>query len=338
MRRCEGSRADERGVTLAEAMVALFLVSVVTLLFYGLLIGTLRVNMMLESRNDLTTIGQRVVNDIKDEILQSRVLFEDDTVGNGYVSALVIPSSFPVLTGSELPVIDQTGTLVPDTSTRRTGNSLLVVRSEVPESVFVDHDSDSSTPDIEILADRYHFQYVYVSQRSGRSFHQLGYFLDLIQARSHTYADYFQLQGLSPGVRAQVASQLNALGITMAWDPQQPASQAFYQIGSGGSLSGPVSHNIAIKEANSLVPEFAGGRISGGMEYSVGVHTTPPLQTVDPINLFALQSGSFPSGFEVLVVGSSSSRKVLVRVVLLSQQLDRLNSHVNIVTGTTSEF
>jgi len=328
----------ERGITFIEVMVALFLVSIVSILYYSLYIGTMRVNMFLESHNDLTTVGQRSVNRIKDEITQSRTLFQDDTVGRDYVSALAIPAGRPVLPGTLLPLIDSTGTLVPDTSTRRVGNSMLLAREEQPLSLTIDHDGDPGTADVEFLADRYHFEYLYLTRNTDRSLRGLGYYLELIQARSGVYADYFQLSGLPVTTLQAVASDLVAAGITVAWDPGQPANLAFYTIGVGGTLTGPLSHTIALPEVASMMPEFRGGRVEGNMVYSVGVQTDPPLPTSDPVNLFAQASGTFPGGFESLIVGPASSRKALVRLVLVGEYADKINSSVNTVVATTSEF
>ena len=66
---------------MAEVSVSLFLLSIISLLFYQIFIGTMRTNMMLESHNDLAMLGQRSVNFVKEEVLQSKVLYQDDSRG-----------------------------------------------------------------------------------------------------------------------------------------------------------------------------------------------------------------------------------------------------------------
>lgn len=227
---------------------------------------------------------------------------------------------------------------MPDSTTRRTGNSLLLLREQVPSSYWVDHDADSGTADVEALADLYTFEYIYLTQNPARSFKGLGYYLDLISAGSQQYASYVQVSGMTSAARAAVAQRLSADGVTYALDPWQSAGQAFYQLASDGTLTGPVDHAINLNRSESLLPEFRGGRIAGKMNYSVGVQLNPALPTLEPINLYAQANGAFPGGMETQIVGSSSARKVMVRLILLAEYGNKLNSHVNVVTSTTSEF
>jgi hypothetical protein len=307
-------------------------------MFYQLFIGTMGTNMMLESHNDLATLGQRSVNTLKEEILQSKILFQDDTRGQGFLSKLVLPSAYPVLSGTLLPIIDESGTLEPDSTTRRTGNSLLLLREQTPTSYWIDHDADGGTADIEVLVDLYSFEYVYLSPNTTRSFKQQGHYLDLVRAQSEEYANYVQLAGLTPTARAALATQLSNDGVDYAVDPWKDVTQSFYSVESGGTLNGPLTHNVTLDEYESLLPEFRGGRVSGKMTYSVGIQRDPPFHTADPVNLYAQPSGNFPGGLETLIVGSASSRKVLVRLALHADYGDKINSHVNVVTSTTSEF
>jgi len=319
-------------------MVALSLLMVTSALYYSLFIGTMDINVFLESHNDLTTIGQRSINIIKDEVGQSRVLYQEDTVGQSYRTALSLPSLRPQLTGSLLPIVDPNGVIEPDGATRRVGNSLLIAREELPLSTWVDHDADSNTPDVEFLVDLLRLEYFYLGYNNDRSFMGRGYYLDLIRTRSVVYADYFQLSGLTPAIGQLVAADLNARGITTAWDPAEAAGLAFFSISNTGLLSGPVATTIDMSDFESLMPEFRGGSIQGKIEYTVGVQADPPLSTSDSVNLFAQRSGDFPSGFETLIVGPSSARKVFSRVVLLSEHRGKVTSAVNTVISTTAEF
>lgn len=319
-------------------MVAMTILMVVSAMYYSLFIGTMDINTFLESHNDLTTIGQRSVNVIKDEVSQSRLLYQEDALGQSYLAVMNLPSLRPKLSGSLLPVIDQNGVIEPDGGTRRVGNSLLVAREELPLSIWVDHDSDTNTPDVEFLVDLLRLEHFYLAYNYDRSFTTSGYYLDLIQTRSVAYADYFQLTGLTPTVLQLVAADLNAQGITTAWDPTLAANQAFFSISSAGVLNGPVAASIDMSDFKSMMPEFRGGRIQGSIEYSVGLHANPPLPTADPVNLFAQESGDFPSGFETLIVGPSASRRVFSRLVLVSEHRGKFDSTANTVISTTAEF
>jgi hypothetical protein len=328
-----------RGFSVTELLVAVILLTLVSMLFYELLVGMVRVNVHLESSNDLTTLSQRAVNVIKDELLQSRAQFEDDALGNGYLGALVLPPAMPALAGSELPLIETSGSLVPDSGSRRTGNSLLVARPELPQRLWIDHDDDAGTADVEFLGDTFYFEYFYLSQNTERQFDRFDYYLDLIRARSEPYADYFLISSLDPIPAREVAAALYADGVRYAWDSGKPIDQAIYQIQATGSLTGPIgSPTITLSQAESMLPEFRGGRVSGSMDYSVGIQTPTPMQRIGPVNLYAQSSGPFPGGFEVLVVGPPASRKALVRLVLLAEHRGELKSQTNVITGTVSSY
>lgn len=319
-------------------LVALSLLLVVAAMYYSLFIGTMNVNNFLESHNDLTTIGQRSTNHIKDEVSQSRRLYQEDAIGQSYRAAMSLPSLRAELSGTLLPVIDPAGAIQPDGGTRRVGNSLLLAREELPLSIWVDHDADSNTPVVEYMIDRLRLEYFYLAYNYDGSFMTRPYYLDLIQTRSVVYADYFQLSGLNPTVGQLVASELNSQGITTAWDPSLAANQAFFQISSSGVLSGPVSAAIDMSDFGSLMREFRGGSIQGKIDYSMGFQTDPPLPISEPVNLFAQRSADFPGGFETLIVGPSSARKVFSRLVLISEHKGKVNSVTHSVISTTAEF
>jgi prepilin-type N-terminal cleavage/methylation domain-containing protein len=326
------TRRAAEGFTIIEILVVLFLMSIVSLIFYQLLDGTISASMYMESHNDLSTFGQQAVNAIQTEIHQSKMLFQDDSLGNAYRNALQVPATYPVWggnAGSRMPLFDEsTQQLHPDTGTgsdRRVGNCLLIARQLAPLTIDVDTDGDDNN-DSQVLADRYRFQFYYLSPNSKRSFRGSGYYLDLVESRSVIYSDYFQLINLSDQpaarpVRQQVGRALYVRGITQSWDPGQSPDTAFHSIDEDGILSeDPITDPLIETTARSLLPQFAGGRISGNMDYSVGFMPASghrfPVRTKVPV--FAQPDETFPGGLEFLVVGPTGSRKVLTRLVLFS--------------------
>jgi len=290
------------------------------LVVYSIMDQTLRVTMFNESHNDLTTMTQRATNTLQTEIVQARQVFQEDSDGAAYRAALQIPSRYSAWTTTLLPVIQSDTTLTPDSATRFTGNSLLIVRQLEPISINYDDDGDSNTPDIEFLADRYRFEYFFLSPTSTRTFSSSAYTLDLLQSTSIEYADYFQLSALTRPQLQAISAKLTASGITTAWNPGQPIASAFYSIPSSGNWSAAIARPaIDIASTSSLLPELKGGRISGRMDYSVAFGSYPlPL----PIAKFAKPDASlpaFPSGFEVKIAGPAKSRKVMTRVLMMAR-------------------
>ena len=330
---------DQRGLTLPEVIVTLFLMSILSLMFYQLYIGTIQTTMFLESNNDLAAFGQVAVNEMKLELMQSRMLFQNDTLGQAYVTALSFPTGAGLLTGSRLPTINTNGIFEPDaTGETFTGNCLLDARQLPALEAWIDHDADSSTSDIEYLVDRYRFQFYYLSQDAKRRIVPLNYTLDMLEFKSQIYGDYFQLSGLDATMRDAVGTALYAEGVRFLWDPGETPSSAFYSLASDGAISGPVSHDITSSEVISLLPQMKGGRVSGNMTYSVGIERDPSFETTDEISIYAQTNALFPSGLEFQITGPTGARKIFARLMLIAQYRDKINSHANTVTITTAEY
>ena len=313
----DDARRHVRGFSLIEVTVTLAVVSALMLIVYSIMDQTLRASMFNESHNDLIIMSQRAMNAMQTETVQARQVFQEDADGAAYRSALQIPSRFPQWTPSLLPIL-QTGddTMTPDTTTRYTGNSYFIVRQLEPMSIFYDDDGDARTPDVEFLADRYRFEYFFLSTNASRKFSSSPYTLDLMQSTSIEYADYFQLSNLARAGVQSIGAKLITAGITRAWNPGQPLASAFYTIPANGVWGAAINQPaIAVASTISLFPELGGGRISGRMDYSVAFGTYKlPMRiamygtTINP-----------PAGFEVKIAGPAKSRKVMTRVLLMSR-------------------
>lgn len=317
-------RTNERGVTLVEMMVSSALLLVVSTVFYSVFIASQRAGQVVESQTDLAQHGQKVLNDLKATIIGSRFLAQDDALGQGYLAKLSLPTGFAAEAGSRLPEIKVDGAFVPDGAGETiTGNSLLVARQLPPTEV-----TDASTAK-KYLVDRYQLRYVFLDRNPARRFKDFAYYLDLVQADSPVLFDHEQLDALPSGARKAAQKQGE-----YAWKVGQDAASAFYTLNSSGTLVPFGGSAKVAMTARSLLPLFAGGRVSGAMHYSVGMTTAPALKTPDPVNLFAQPQDSFPGGFEVLAVGPAGARKVMFRLALLAYFDRRISSKVTTVTAT----
>jgi prepilin-type N-terminal cleavage/methylation domain-containing protein len=320
-------RRSERGFSLIEITVTLAIVSVIMIVTYQLIEQTMTATMFTESHNDLAVMSQKAVNAIQTEVLQARLVLENDATGNQYRSALSFPTAPSVWTTSLLPVIDpSTSTFTTDAATERfTGNTLLLVRQLPPLSILYDHDDKKGTSDIEFLADRYAFQYFYLRKDGSQSFAGSGQAADLMRATSEQYVDFFQLSGVSaePG---NLVKKVIAAGYKHAWDPGKPLDSAFYPLADAkdGDFDEPVkTPTIPIVSVRSMLPGLFGGRISGRIAYSVGFPkpTGPAFPIPQPLAVFARTDASlpgYPAGFEVKIIGPSRNRQVLTRLVLMA--------------------
>ena len=326
-------RSSQRGFSLMEITVVLAIVSMVMIVVYSMIEETLRVTLFNESHNDLAILSQSAVNTVQSEVQQTRFAFEEDALGAAYRNALVMPTGVTAWPDSRLPVFDAAGEIQPDTGTQRfTGNSLLLARQLEPLSVTYDHDGVSGTPEVEFLADRYRFEYIYLSRSNVKSFSGSGMTLDLLMSRSAEYADFFQLDSLDDPATGRIAQKLIAAGLTRAWNPGVALNSAFYTLAGAtdGSFNAAIhGATIPIVHTTTLLRPFfgvhddeqrlAGGMgISGRIDYSIafGSFAVPT-----PVRVFARPDPAkpgFPSGFEVKIAGPTRNRKVMTRLVLMS--------------------
>jgi hypothetical protein len=249
-----------------------------------------------------------------------------------------IPTMPAIQANSLLPLTDPSNVMQPDLGTgasRFTGNVLFLVRQLPPILIPYDHDNNPGTPMVNFPADRYRFEMYYLARDTTRTFGSQTYFVDLIQARSIDFADRFQLDplincvsGTPPCLTAAnktlIVNGLAAANLRVAWDPMnQPVNNSFYSIANSGAMTLQANQGIWIYSAKSMIPETKGGAISGKMLYSVAYRptstTTFPIQIAVPkYAVYDTTIPAFPSGFEVKIVGAGAARKVLLRLVLMS--------------------
>jgi prepilin-type N-terminal cleavage/methylation domain-containing protein len=334
----------QRGFSIVEVMAVLLLLTVAMAVIYEMMISASRAGMFSESRNDLTLISERSVNTIQTEISQSKLIFEENAIGTGYRTLFTagMPAGITVTANSRMPIIDSASSTLgvdpgPNGIVNRTGNSLILARQLAPVSVPYDHDANAGTPDVNFLADRYQFQFYFLWRNPARSFGNFGYYLDLIQAKSEIVADYVQLSSVTTN-RAQLVSRLNAAtGIALAWDPGKTVPTAFYTVNGAGTLptTTPARFTVTTK---SLCPEFAGGRVSGKMEYSVCLNSNTPIKILDPVPMFATVNANFPGGLEFQIVGPSGARKIMARLVTASWYSSQYASQAAYVVTSSHGF
>src|SRR4030095_7384887 len=102
---------SEKGFILIEALVTLAILTVVILMLYELMIGSMKATMFVESRNDLEIFAQRTVNAIQTATMQSRMIHQENPLGQAYRNLLVASNlTWPIYPDSRLPLAD------PDTS------------------------------------------------------------------------------------------------------------------------------------------------------------------------------------------------------------------------------
>lgn len=344
----------EAGASFLELLIVFFLFAIIGIMTYDLLVGTAQTNLYLESNNDLSEFGQRLVNEIKSEMLQSKRLMDNTTVGAGYLAALELSSAPEPIDSTVLPTIELNGSFSPSMASdpdlpfvaASVGNAILFAEAMTP---YIDDTND-------VRIDTYRFVFYYLAKNTGARFQERDHFLDLYRWESVQYADYSQLRALlnRDDEGATLSSALSALqtedaatgrpAITVAWDPGEEVDAAFYDFEGSSSLpeSPDSTHEPNMASVSSALPRLSGPRIGGKMEYTVAFNSSESFDIGDAVPQFATADTSgdgFPNGFEVMMAGPTGGRKVFIRLVLAADSGHaRLVSRENVVLVNARDY
>lgn len=337
----------QTGLSLLEMLVVLIITSALLIMSYSILEDAARTSLFVEVRNDLPVQAQSAANAIQAEAFQASQIYDNDSAGIGaaYLGALQLPASLPLLTNSKLPVgnAQQYAELVPDGSPtatppapQYTGNCLLMVRQLAPIPVFTDAAHTQT-----LLADRYQFEFFYLTQRTKRGFSTSNYYLDLMRGRSLIFADFTQISLLTATQKGIVNGNLAvatdpntgvATPITRAWSPGALLASAFYDLTTTAPYTTLVASpkidmtstsRSTLNSTLSIIPALSGGRVSGFANYSIAYRPSATAKFAIPdlvpkYAYFDSTKPAFPGGLEFLLIGAQGTRRLLTRVVLMA--------------------
>jgi Tfp pilus assembly protein PilV len=307
---------ETAGTTFMEMMIAMVCLSAIALATFGIITQSQNINSTVNAWNMLTQWGQKAINQINLDVTQACVIYQNDSVGNGYKADLESNANFPALATSTLPSIDPTGTFGQDVApSTRTGNALLYATNTMP---FV---SEALTTTRRV--DMYRMVYYYLSpvtQTIGAS----PFSLRLVKWTSQEFADYNQVIAISDAAeQADFVYDLYFVkGIRHLWKPREASDAAFYAIDEYGTVSGSPEPSFTIPtgidaEGKAMVSSVINDLGRGFASMAWNNSTT--FKTPDIVPKFAVgsQAGAgFPHGMEVQVIGPTGARQVLVRLVL----------------------
>lgn len=333
----------QSGFSMVEMLVVLIITVALLYMSYSVLEDAAKTSLFVQVRNDLPVQAQNAANSIQAEVFQASTIFDRDAAGIGpaYLAAVKVPTAFPLLTDSKLPLNNTSGQLVPDdpdlAKPQYVGNCLLLVKQLQPIPVFM-----NAAKTLTLLTERYQFELYYVTKRSTRNFYGSGYFLDVMHGKSEIYADYTQINSIADTTqRSTVITNLQTsvdpvTGLTTpivrAWSPGVAVASAFYDLKVASPyttlIATPVidmssTNRSAISNTLSVLPALAGGSVGGMVNYSVAFRPSattkfqipdrvPKYATFDPLH------PTFPGGVEFLLVGATGSRRLLTRFVLMA--------------------
>ena len=320
---------NSKGVTLVELMVAIAIMGIIGAGMATMFTSIQRNFSIEEARIGIKTGAQTSVNKIALNLTATKRLFQNTAADNAFL-ALVTPVPAAVA-GSVLPSINDGASMTPSSGTfvsTATGNSLFFASLDLPFTTTPILDSVGGTSTHTIRVDSYHFNYYYLSQAATPVIGGGGQLM-LREWHSFSVADYNQIScWTNATLQSNLVQALYTAGYRFAWDASQnAAASAFYSIGSGGVLaalgSAPaLTANVVDQRlAPAAMVKPLTGVLGSGYRYGVSPNTTGAFANSIPyaVPQFTAASGQFPSGFEVVTVGSSSARQILIRLVIIAQ-------------------
>jgi hypothetical protein len=293
-------------------IIAMTCFSVVALATIGFIQSINSSSDLLNAQTQVIEWGHKAIDQMNFDLTQARVNFQNDSIGTAYLARLQTDASYPRLSTSRLPAIDQTGTFHADTVSR-TGNAMLFVKEAAPFITLVDGVTRSVSA--------YNLVCYYLSPTS-TAIASKPSSLRLARWQSRDFADYDQVMAITPVVsRSAFASALvTDRGIDYLWVPRNDPTTAFYLIGdtpdadSDGICDNPDNTYIIQKvSAVSVISSLGHGRAS------VSWNKDANFWVPDAVPKFAILDATgdgFPHGLEVQAIGPTGARQILVRLVV----------------------
>jgi len=330
----------QAGVTLAEITVVVGIISVLSLIFYSLVIGTMRTNILLEAENSLNSYGQRTINMLKSEVAQSRRLYENNSDDNALRNRIIVSSDISPISTSRLLIIDSNATDPNDVADANIGNSLFFLMDRAP---FKLEDTGTSPPTVIYIIDLHQFIYYYINEKNagGVKIGSKTNYMDLMKFQSKPYANYQQLiqaqSNLSSSEWNALTGALVAAGIQYCVDlDTSDVNNIFYEI-SGGNLNSQSSHNIQEERAKPAIPIISGVKVTGNIRYSVAYNKASDFDIFEQVPKYCTDT-TIPFGFEVVVIGGAAALQVTVRLVLAAGLQRQIRARANDVTVHARSF
>ncbi|MCX7795387.1 MAG: prepilin-type N-terminal cleavage/methylation domain-containing protein [bacterium] len=314
------------GFTLLELIIVLAITSLVIPIIYGISEGVVFSTTALTATNDIKLINQKLISDIKIDVVQSAMILDDNSSYKNMVS-LNMPSNFTQLNRNKLPIINETGSFPPNSA--NVGNVLFMVRYLNPIDVTVQIGSNSKS----YRLDTYRFVYYFLAKDNSYKIKERNPIVLLRAQSREIYVDYLSINNITDNneKKALVTSLYNR-DMRYAIDLR---SAKFYELRDNGNISLVNNHQIqmdsSIASKNFRVNTYPTGSVYYAMGYN-GMGSIPKFANVDNTG------DKFPNGFEIAVVGPRSSRDVLIRSVVVAHISGKVLENESVTIISVPQF
>lgn len=293
-----------RGMSLLELTIATGIFLGVMLMVQEVISTSQRAQVYIAARDRASQNSSKLIADLRGAGLASRRVYQDDAEGRAYLAAVDMTGT-PLLADARLPVIDAAGRLELDgAAAPRTGNALLLACEDRPQDIV----ATGGRYRVDVVR----FFGVYPTRIAEKVVEAMPDRIDLVRFASRQYADKASLDQISVALdKVDVVQALHTQGITRAWVAGAAIGSAFFQLNTDGSISSVPIASPVIDAPPDALPRLMIGATKSSIAPNSPALRVPSFARVDVL------TPSFPSGFEVKVVGPSGGRQVLVRLTLV---------------------
>lgn len=328
-RRPRGRRAA--GFTVLEMVVTTAILGLTTLVIERTITSAMDAERSMRAVRNTADRCQAAAYHLRDEVTGARRLFQADTVGMAYLAKLGVPASMPMLSGSRLPVFDETKSLGPDTAgSPKTGNILFFVRDADPIPCI----ANPATKKVRLI-DAYRFVCFYLTVSSKTLVAGGAPALELVEWKSERFPSYAQVMAITTATeKVNVVKDLYARhNIDYLWDLTKPVTTAFFAIDGAGNVNASPTNPSQIPEDLNVSTRgrFVAANL-GIARTDMSSKMRQPVFTVDdPLTWTS-------HGFEVKIASPSGARRVWLRLTIEQQaSKGRVPAHQTTIVATTRD-
>jgi len=315
---------NKKGFTLVEVIMTVGILSIVIPILTVLFISMNKSFVTFEAFNSMKKVNQETINRIYIRLGRNKRLFQEKAEDIAFLNVIDLTDCPSVLSGSKLPIIRQSGSLSPSSTTfdgTTFGNSLFFTYNIMPailENIVTDA---SGTKTQSVRIDLYRFIYYYLtSDDSPLILNKQTY--KLVEWESNKYADCNQLEDISNPIKKPntIAALVNE-GVSYCFaSSMSDVALSFYNltISAGEGVKTLDAVHAISKNKHKVLTKITTGLMMGSYRYGIAPNTSDMGSVQHPVPAYAVESGNFPSGFEIGISGLSAGREVLVRHVLMA--------------------
>lgn len=327
-----GRRNECEGLSLVEVMATAMVLIIMVWMFTTLSISGTRAQKFAGRLNRATEIAQDLTDDMRRELVSSVRLFHDDAIGRAYLALLSFKGMKGPI-GHRLPKLSATGIFDKDGASPKTGNTLLFAR-HAWSTPFRTSKGNVYRVDV------YRLVHYFLTPEDGGPHKGSPSGLDMVKWVSEPLADGDTIDKITDtGDRAEVLGHLvNRTpdltgrvhpGVQVVWlrgrDPADAKTLRHIQ------PSGVLTDNPQPPRAAPwrILPD-TGLSVNGLLHYrrhSIATNFAPNTYGIGRFGTISPAGSGFPHGFEVQIIGPASARQVLVRLVVVSTNLDGHHAH-----------